>query len=587
MADAPASPPALPVPVAPPDGAARADRYARAVAAGEIPAGKWARLACERHLADLARAEADEAFPYCYDAAQAARVCRFIGKLPHVKGEWARVPPDGKIPRIALEDWQCFFIASIFGWIKRADGTRRFRSASLYVPRKNGKSIIAAAIGWWMFACDGEPGAEVYSGATSRAQAMEVFKPAQQMARKIPALAEQNGVEVNASNMVRLTDNCKFEPVIGKPGDGASPHCALVDEYHEHPTSDLVDTMLTGMGARRQPLLLIISTAGSNLAGPCRDDWKACEDTLLAASAKDYARVDETRFAVIYSADPEDDWTAEATLRKANPNFGVSVGADFLREQIRLAIAQPRNQGAVKTKHLNLWVTAMSGFFDVQKLGLPPVSAPQLRLDDFAGKPCYIGVDAAAKRDICAVVRVFPAADGKSFAAFGRYYLPRAAVALPQSQNYRAWETAGWLAVCDGNVNDFDLLESDVVADAKRFDVREVDFDPWQMQPVVGRWRATHGLTCVEIPRTTKSFSDTMKTLDALIADGRFHHAGDPVLVWALGNVVAREDPGGNVFPRKEQDGQKIDPAVALLMALHRALANAGEEAPAAGFSFV
>lgn len=571
--------------------AARAHGYARRVVAGEIPAGKWLRLACERHLLDMERAAANTAdFPFVFRVEQAARVCRFVEMLPHVKGEWARQRASGERPRMKLEDWQVFFVASIFGWVKRDGGGRRFRTACLYVARKNGKSQTAAALGWWMFAKDGEPGAEVYSGATSRDQAMEVFRPAQQMARLVPELAQELGVEVNASSLVRFAgDMSKFVPVIGKPGDGASPHCALVDEYHEHPTSDLVDTMLTGMGARKQPLLLIISTAGSNLAGPCREDWKACEDVLLAAQAKDWARVDETRFALVYAADESDDWTSDVALAKANPNLGVSVSREFLRDQIKLAITQPRNQGAVKTKHLNLWVTAASGFFDVQKLGAPPVSNPALRLEDYAGRPCFIGVDGAAKRDISAVALVFPDPDGKSYTAFGRYYLPRATVDLPQNQHYRGWEAGGWLTVCEGNENDFQQLEDGIVEDAKRFAVQEIDYDPWQLRANVGRWRTLHGLTCVEIPRTTKSFSDTMKTLDAMIASGRFHHGGNPVLTWAMGNVVAKEDAGGNVFPRKEQDAQKIDPAVALLMALNRALAKADEPpaAPAAGFAFI
>lgn len=565
--------------------ATRCERYARAVVAGEVVAGKWVRLACARHLRDLDKTAAS-GYPFEFNERAGARVCRFAEMLPHVKGEWARMTAAGKAPRIKLEDWQVFFLMSLFGWLRRSDGCRRFRMASLYVARKNAKSTIAAAIGWWMFAKDGEPGAEVYSGATSRDQAMEVFRPAQQMGRKIPALPRDLCVEINASNMVRLSDMSKFAPVIGKPGDGASPHCALVDEYHEHTTSDLLDTMLTGMGARRQPLALIISTAGSNLAGPCRDDWKACEATLLSAEADD-GSADETRFALIYCADDGDDWTSEIALRKANPNYGISVSAEFLQNQIKKAIAQPRDQGAVKTKHLNLWVTALSGFYDVQKLNAPPVFNSQLRLDDFKGKPCFIGVDAAAKRDISAVVRVFPEADGRTFTAFGRYYLPRATVQLPQHQNYRAWEQAGWLTVCEGNENDFTTLEDDIVSDARDFDVREVDFDPWQLRSTVGRWRQNHGLSCVEIPRTTRSFSDAMKTLDAMIASGRFRHGGDPVLVWALGNVVAKEDAGGNVFPRKEQDAQKIDPAVALLMALSRALTVETTATSAGGFAFL
>jgi hypothetical protein len=564
----------------PRDFAALADSYVADVLDGIIPACKWVRLACARHRNDLWRAENDPSWNFEYNAAMGARVCRFAEMLPHVKGEWARADTSGYSPRIRLEPWQCFLLCSLFGWVRKDTGKRRFRQASIYLARKNGKSSLAAIIGLWMFAKDEEPGAEVYSGATSRDQANEVFKPAQNMAKKCPDLLAAGGITVQASGLFRLRELAKLTAVIGKPGDGASPHCAIVDEYHEHGTSDLHDTMQTGMAARSQPLLLIISTAGSNLAGPCRDDWRACEAMLTAADERGQrigsaVVVDDSRFALIYTADEADDWTDESIWVKANPNLGVSVPVDFIRQQVNGALAQPRNQGAVKTKHLNLWVTAMSGYFDVQAFNAPPVSSESLRIEDFSGKPCFVGVDAAAKRDISAIIQLFPWKDGdvSHYTAFGRYYLPRATVDLPQNQHYRAWEAAGWLTVCDGNENDFGLHEREVVEDAKRFAIQEVCFDPWQLRATVGRWRTEHGLPCIEIPRTTKSFSDTMKELDAAIASGRFHHRADPVLAWAMSNVVAKEDAGGNVFPRKEAEAQKIDPAIALLMAFNRALA--------------
>ena len=573
------------IPATPPrDWSALLETYVTDVLAGNIPAGKWLRLACERHRRDIVRSTEDGTWPYTFDWARASRVCRFAEMLPHVKGKWARATPAGWAPRIKLEPWQVFIVASLFGWVWRTNGRRRFRHASIYVARKNGKSTLAAAIGLWMFGKDGEPGAEVYSGATSMKQAKEVFTPAWQMCKKCPPMVEGLGITITASKLLRLIDASVFEPVIGKPGDGASPHCALVDEYHEHGTSELHDTMVTGMGAREQPLLLIISTAGSNLAGPCREDWKACESLLKDSSAG--TDVDETQFAVIFAADQEDDWTTEEAARKANPNYEVSVSKEYLDAQVTSAIAQARKQAAVKTKHLNLWVTAKNGYFDVQKLSAPPVAAPALKLADFAGRPCFLGLDASAKRDICAKIRLFPDADGSTFTLFGQYYLPRATVDLPQNQHYRSWEASGWLTVTEGNENDFGLYEAGVVEDSKTFAVREVCYDPWQLIAMIQRLRQTNGLQCVEVPKTVKSFSDPMKTVDAMIASGRIRHSGDPVFVWAMGNVVAKVDHNDNVFPNKEQEAQKIDPAVALLMAMCRALAQP-QAVSSAGFLLV
>jgi phage terminase large subunit-like protein len=364
-----------------------------------------------------------------------------------------------------------------------------------------------------------------------------------------------------------------------------------VDEYHEHDTSDLYDTMATGMAARLQPLLLVISTAGSNLAGPCRDDWLACE-AMLTAGASTAAGgevmaspVDETKFALIFCADQDDDWTDEKSWAKANPNLGVSVPVAFIRQQVTNAIAQPRLQGSVKTKHLNLWVTAMHGYFDVQAFTSAPVADGRVNLgNEYAGRACFEGVDGAAKRDIAARVKIFPRPDVEGFDIFGTYYLPRATVDLPQNQHYRAWEAAGWLTVCDGNVNDFEKMHDDVVADSKLFNLQAVGFDPWQLQSIAQRWGAA-GLPVVEIPQHVRFFSETMKQLDALIAAGKIRHGADPVMAWAISNVVAKADARGNVYPRKERESAKIDPVMALLMALSRA--QAAPAPSAAGFAFI
>ena len=544
----------------------RAEEYARQVVAGKIPACKWVRRACERHFRDLEHAKAG--WIYEFDRSKAERVCRFIELLPHVKGKWAKKDPaTGKAQRLKLEPWQCFIVAMIFGWVKVGTGTRRFRKASAYIPRKNAKSTLAAGIGWWMFAKDGEPGAEVYSGATTEKQAWEVFGPARQMAATVPALPRELRVKVNAASMIRLDDNSKFEPVIGKPGDGASPHCAIVDEYHEHDTSVLYDTMITGMGAREQPLLLVISTAGDNLAGPCRDDWKLSEKIL------DGLIEDETHFAIIWTMDDGDDWTSELALRKANPNFDVSVSKDFLLAQLTAALNSPRDQGTYKTKHLNLWVNAKAGYFNVQ---LWHNLKRQITLDDLKGQQCYLSADFASKHDLVSLIALFPMLQ-KRFRVFGRHYLPRATVSLPHNQHYRAWEAAGRMTVTDGNITDVDRLIEDAIWFNANFRVLEMPIDPnraWGVSTTLQK----AGLNVVEYRNVVLTMSEPMKTLDALIRDSRIEHDGDPVLSWAISNVTAQEDKKSNVYPNKESNEQKIDPVVSLIMALGRATIGGGAE---------
>lgn len=530
-----------------------AHKYARDVVKGKVLACRWLRLACERHLADLRRRGVD--FPYRFDAKRADRACRFIELLPHTKGKWA-----ARGLRIKLEPWEVFFVCSVFGWLRKADGLRRFRKALLFVPRKNGKSILAAAIGLYMLAADGEFGAEIYSGATTEKQAWEVFRPARAMVERTPDFQAAFGVVPHASNIHIPANGSRFEPVIGKPGDGASPSCAIVDEYHEHDTDDLADTMETGMGAREQPLMLIVTTAGDNLAGPCYLLVLQAQKVLEGLIENDQL------FAMLYTVDPEDDWTTEKALRKANPNYDVSVAGEFLQARQAEAIAVARKQGTFKTKHLNIWVGARAAYFNVQKWRECQVE--DLSLADFAGTECVLGLDLASTVDLAALELVFPVEGGR-IVRFGKYYLPETTVDAPENEHYRAWVNEGWITVTDGEMIDFNVIQEDIVDLSSTFQVREVAYDPHQATMLVTQLMG-EGISCVEVRPTTANFSQPMKWMDGLIRAGREAHNGDPVMTWAISNVVARENAKDEVYPRKESREQKIDPVVAHLMALAR-----------------
>lgn len=538
----------------------RAERYAKDVVAGRVIACRWVRLACQRHLDDLA-CQDDPGYPYRFDADAANRVCEFVELLPHVKGRWMGT-------KIELEPWQAFSLCVPFGWLRKADGLRRFRKVYEEVPRKNAKSTKAAAVGDYMLVADGERGPEVYSGAGSEKQAWEVFGPARQMVKRSKGLQRAFGVEVNAKSLAMPDINGKFQPVIGKPGDGASPSFAITDEYHEHATAEQYDTMLTGMGAREQPMAWVVTTAGSDTSGPCYD---LRQDAINVLEGK---VEDDTMFVLIYTIDEEDDWSSEEALEKANPNLGVSVFRDYLLGQQRDAINNPRKQSTFKTKHLNVWVTAASPYFNAEKWRR--LGDASLRMEDFAGEECWKGLDLASKLDLSADVTLFRREedDGQlHYYAFCRSYIPEERIHDPERRHYLGWHLEGHLTATPGSIADYGYIEDEILADHEAYTLSQMGVDPHNATYLIVRLQETLGEdTVVEVPMTVAHLSEPMKEVQALIEDGRLHHDGDPVFAWAIGNVTAQEDRNANVFPRKERPENKIDPAVALILAMNRAM---------------
>lgn len=543
-----------------------ANLYATQVSNGEIPAGQYIRLACNRHLDDL-EASNGESYPYKFDSAKADTACSFIELLPHVKGRWAQ-----KGKNIELSAWQTFAVASIFGWVEKDTGLRRFREAFLLVPRKNGKSVLSAAIGLYMLVMDDEFGAEVYSGATSEKQAWEVFKPAKLMASRTESLQEMFALEVNAKALTIVDNGSKFEPLIGKPGDGSSPSLAIVDEYHEHDTPDLYDTMKTGMGAREHPLMLVITTAGSNIGGPCYDMQLDIQKILEGVFD------DDRTFGLIYGIDEGDDWKSEASLRKANPNYDVSVSKDYLIGQVQAAIRSPSKQNIVKTKHLNVWAGARTAWLNMELWN--KCADKTLDIADFVDVPCVIGVDLASKIDIAALGQVFYREEGDGFLhyyAFPRMYVPEGALEISKNaQRYLGWQSQGLLEIIDGDEIDFGEIQRYIAGDENGgglcddYIVNEVVYDPWQATQLAQNLTSL-GATAVEFRNTTQNMSPAMKELEGAIASGRFHHTGDPVLGWMASNIVVKPDANDNIFARKESSDHKIDGMIAMIMAVGRA----------------
>lgn len=527
-------------------------RYARGVLSGRIPACSLVKKACERQLDDLDRYGDGKRF--IYDAEAGDRICWFIEHLTHVKGELAG-------QEIKLEPWQVFILHTTFSW-KTTEGIRRFRRVYIEVPRGNGKSSLSSGVALFCLCGDREPGAEVYSFATTRDQAKIVFGDAKEMARQNPKLKRAFDLQVLATSLYVPKTNSYFQAksAEGSTLDGLNTHLAVIDELHAHKTRAVYDVVETSLGKRRNSLMWVITTAGFDTAGICYE-VRSFVKQILNKEAQD-----ESQFGIIYGLDEGDDWTSEEALQKANPNWGVSVRPEIITSLQAKAIARPSAANNFKTKHLDVWCSAASSWMDMPAWNLCRRS---IALSDFEGFDCYMGLDLGAKNDLTAKVLVFPVEENGrlNYYVFGTYYAPRAALLKSGNSQYDGWETLGYLKVTEGAVTDFNQIEADILEDCSRFRVKSVAYDPWQATQLATRL-SDNDVPMVEYRNTVQNMSDPMKWLEALVQDKRLIHEGDPALTWMMGNVVAKRDFKDNVFPRKEVYENKIDGAVALIMAL-------------------
>lgn len=531
------------------------ERYARDVVSGKAPACKWVRLACQRQLDDLKRPKGS--FRWRFDKKKATDVCEFLETLSHIKGK------DWKSKHLYLEPWQCFFITSIFGWVDKDTRHRRYRKAYIEVPRKNGKTFICAGIALFLLCADGEPGAEVYSAAVTRDQARYVWELARDMVKREPEMQDHFGVEPLAHSIIIGSTGSSFKP-LSRDADtleGLSPHGAIIDELHAHKTREVFDVLNVATGSRRQSLIMMITTAGDNKAGICYEQHTYVQQVLQGRHE------DDRYFGLIYTLDVEDDWTTEASARKANPNYGVSVLADDLQTIGKQAQASAESQNTFLNKRLNIWTTVGTAYFNM--LAWDTVCKDEsLTVEDFYGQPCIIGLDLASKKDLSAKIILFKKAG--IYYAFGKYYLPEDVISPggPNYDFYRGWARDNKLTLTPGNRTDYDYIERDLLEDMANLRPIHVGVDPnYNAAQLTTRMLAA-GVPMIDVPQNYQTFTEPMKTLDALMISARIKHNGDDVLGWAMGNVVAKKNYRGDVHPDKAQDVNKIDPAVALLNAL-------------------
>lgn len=530
------------------------DAYASAVVNGDVPAGKYHKLACARHLHDRAR-EGTSDFPYRFDLAKAERCFRFAEKLKHYKGEWAG-------QNIRLEPWQRFMIGSVIGWVHIATGLRRFRTAFNEVPRKNGKSLIAAVVLLYLTFFDGEEGAEGYSVATKRDQAKIVFNDCKKL---VDSSGLKNKIKRQVSNLHREQTSSKLEPLGADHDstDGLNPNAVCVDEMHAMKDRGMLDVMETATGARRQPVIYEITTFGSDPVSV----WGDQHD--YACKILDGVLVDETFFVFTAHADADDDWTSPDTARKANPNYGISVKPDDLAAKVTKAIGIPSAAATYKQKHLNLLVSSLHPCLSVD--GWRRGQTTRFTLEEMEGELCFVGVDLASKIDLCALSFVFPPTPGRaSWRLFQRIWTPADTVKDRQHRDrapYQVWIDQGWLLTVPGKSIDKDVVRQEILRARGIVDIIQIGFDPWQDDAPIKALVADDGFDdtkVIEVPQSFAGMSAACKRIQAEILDACVDAGGCPVTGWSVSNAVASTDGKENLMFTKDPKKTKgrIDPLI-------------------------
>lgn len=541
--------------------------YAEDVVAGKVLAGKYHRLACARHLRDLARQHTAD-FPYVLEYERAERMFRFSARLRHYKGEFA-----GRY--IELQPYQKFRLGSVFAWVHRDTKFRRFRTAYNEIPRKGGKSLEAAVVAIYVTFFDGEPGAEGYCVAMKREQAKIVWNDAAKLVR---SSGLRSRIRVLAANMHRESTASKLEPLGADKDsvDGLHTHLVIVDEFHAQKTRGLLDVMETSTGARRQPLNFQITTAGEDMRTPCGDQH------AYTCNILDGVIQDETFFGFIAHADPEDligdGWLEETTWRKSNPMFGVSVRADDLRSLATKARHMQSARNAFLQKRLNVWVNATAPWLSLEgwragqrhQRSDGSTRSTEAWLAELKGQPCWLGVDLSSKIDLASVSALFPPKDArKHYCAYVMCFTPEDTLADRARRDrapYLEYVKLGHLKTCPGNRLDQDLLRDHVLELRRQFDVQMVGFDPWNAG-TIEKDLADEGFQVVEVPQTLREMSQPSKEFEADVLDGLVDANGNPLLELMVANVVVQVDGKDNIYPTKKKSRGRIDGVIATVIA--------------------
>ena len=502
-----------------------------------------------------------------FDDGAAQRVRRwFADYLRHSKGRWAGQP-------FELAGWQYDrVIAPLFGW-KRPDGLRRFRTVYVEVPRKNGKSTMAAGIGNFLLVGDGEPGGEIYSAAADRQQANIVHSVARDQVLDSPELSDACRV-FHGRHRIVMDATKSFYQVLSADAHtkhGLNAHGVIFDELHAQPNQDLWDVLTTSGGSRAQPVVFAITTAGYDQNSVC---WKQHE---YAQKILDGVVTDTTFLPVIYGAEESDDWTSPEVWQKANPNLGISLSEEYLQQESNKALEMPSYQNTFRRLHLNQWTRQ-----DIRWMPMDRWDACDGEVNEelLRGRPCYGGLDLSTTTDASAFVLAFPpeGTDGE-WQIVRDIWIPGDRIQERSRRDrvpYEVWLREGLIHATPGNVIDYTAIRARVNERANQFNILEIGYDPWNATQIVTQLSEEDGLPLIEIRQGFASMSAPTKGLEMLVSKRQIAHGGDPVLRWMMNNVTVKEDPSGNIKPDKAKSTEKIDGIVALIIALARGMVCAG-----------
>lgn len=532
-------------------------QYAKDVGAGRIVAGPWVRLACQRHLRDLKAwgTKARAGVPYWFDVAAVERVVAFFATqlvLPDMTDE------DGDVLPFTLAAWQTFIVGSLFGW-KRADGHRRFRTAYIETGKGSGKTPLGAGIALYCLVADGQLYPEVYSAAVSQKQARITWVDAARMVTHSPGL--QKEVEPSAHRLTGIRRGGHFEAISSEYRglEGKRPHCAIIDEVHEHPNAQVVTKMRRGTKRNKDALIVELTNSGYDRTSICYQHHEYSTRVL-----EDVAR-NENWFCYVCALDELDDWTDRACWPKANPNIGITIDWSYLQEAVDEAKGMPAAEGDVRRLNFCEWVEKQSTFIPaaVWQAGAR-VQAPE-----FGGVAPLGGLDLGMTDDMSAFALVWKV-DAEAY--YGRvwYWVPRGAIEKHIGRPWSAWQQAGGLTITDGDVTDFARVRADVSAIARQHGVETIAFDK-RFAAQMAQELQGEGMTLIDQPQGF-SLNEPTRKLEALLRAGTFWHAGDQVTTWQASNLVVTRGARGEIRPDKDKSNEKIDGMVAIIMALGRAM---------------
>jgi phage terminase large subunit-like protein len=541
--------------------------YGIPVLKGEILTGKYTYLAVKRHYEDLI---AGAARGLIFSPQHGWHIINYIERFfVHIKGPLAGKP-------ILLDPWQKFWTAVLYGWRRSIDGGRRFSRGYEEVARKNGKSTWKGPQGAYLFSMDGEIGAEVYAVATTRAQAMTVFKPAfdniKRWIRRSPGVARSFKVFAGINQEKVELDTSVFAPLPANAEnlDGLNPSAILFDELHAQKSRDVWDVMESALGARFNPLLSAITTAGFILDGICT------EVRGYLISVLEGKRKDDAFFGYIYTLDEGDDPFKEANWYKANPGLGKSKTLEYMRGMARKAAALPGAKANFLTKDLNIWCNSAEGWFDIS---VWDKGSKKLKLESLRGRPCYGGLDLASTRDLTAYSLVFPPVeDGDAWEVLVWFWCPQEKIDTQEDVDaapYKRWQEEGYIIGTEGNVTDYSKVKQQIIQSMTDFQVIEVGFDRWNALQLANELLELD-VPLVEVPQNTSGMYPGSKRLEELVYGFKLKHGGNPVLRWCAVNTALLFDSNGNFRPdkKKSNDTGRIDGIVATVMALSRAVTH-------------